>query len=200
MPDPTIDLNSQTDTDGAQPVPPPPSGTAVPVTAEPPPPPSGTAIPATLAQRVKAKYPEYADIDDATLESKVLAKHPEYSDLPRTPAKATAKPSQPSTLDSQDQASQHRMSAVAGLTGMPTPNMNDTDKKEFESGKAAGALSNVAVSTVGALNAAPEAIAALKTAAEAHPAAAAFIKWAAEKLGAGALLGAGYKIGKVLEK
>jgi hypothetical protein len=39
----------------------------------------------TLAQRVRAKYPNaYADMDDATLESRILAKHPEYSDLPRT--------------------------------------------------------------------------------------------------------------------
>jgi hypothetical protein len=181
----------------AQPIPPPPSGTAVPV--EPPPPPSGTAVPATLAQRVKAKYPEYSDMDDATLESKVLAKHPEYSDLPRTPTKATAKPSQPSTLDSPDQASQHRMSAVAGLTGMPTPNMNESDRKEFETGKAAGAVSNAAVASVGSLDLVPEAITALKAAAAAHPAAAAVIKWGLEKFGAGALLGAGYKVSKLLK-
>lgn len=39
----------------------------------------------TLAQRIRAKYPNaYNDLDDATLESRILAKHPEYSDLPRT--------------------------------------------------------------------------------------------------------------------
>jgi hypothetical protein len=40
----------------------------------------------TLAQRIKAKYPEYNDMPDADLEQKVLAKYPEYGDLPRTQA------------------------------------------------------------------------------------------------------------------
>jgi hypothetical protein len=44
---------------------------------------------------------------------------------------------------------------VSGLTGMPTPNMTATDRQQFETGKAAGALSVPAVA--GAV-VAPEAI------------------------------------------
>jgi hypothetical protein len=49
----------------------------------------------TLAQRVKAKYPEYQGVDDAELETKVLAKYPEYANVPRTTAKQTAQPATP---------------------------------------------------------------------------------------------------------
>lgn len=41
----------------------------------------------------------------------------------------------------QEQGHQNRLSALAGLTGMPTPNMSDEDKAQFEQGKAAGAVS-----------------------------------------------------------
>jgi hypothetical protein len=34
-----------------------------------------------FAQRIKAKHPEYGDIDDATLTQKVLAKYPQYQDM-----------------------------------------------------------------------------------------------------------------------
>jgi hypothetical protein len=40
-----------------------------------------------------------------------------------------------------EQASQTRQMLVSGLTGMPTPNMTDEDKKSFARGKAAGAVS-----------------------------------------------------------
>jgi hypothetical protein len=40
-----------------------------------------------------------------------------------------------------EQASQTRQMLVSGLTGMPTPNMSDEDKKSFARGKAAGAVS-----------------------------------------------------------
>jgi hypothetical protein len=39
-----------------------------------------------------------------------------------------------------------RQSAVAGLTGMPTPNMTEEDKASFERGKATGAVTATAVS------------------------------------------------------
>jgi hypothetical protein len=48
----------------------------------------------------------------------------------------TAKP-----LSQEEQASQTRQMAVAGLTGMPTPNMSAEDRADFEKGKAAGAIS-----------------------------------------------------------
>lgn len=35
----------------------------------------------TLADRIKAKYPEYADLDNVQLVSKVVAKHPEYQSV-----------------------------------------------------------------------------------------------------------------------
>jgi hypothetical protein len=92
------DQNSQPDTDGAdQPV------TLDMSTAQPIQQPvtmdMSTAQPlptATLAQRVKAKYPEYSDVDDATLETKILAKYPEYANVPRTKA---AQPTAPGVPD-----------------------------------------------------------------------------------------------------
>jgi hypothetical protein len=42
---------------------------------------------------------------------------------------------------SDDKASNTRQMLVAGLTGMPTPNMSDADKASFAKGKAAGAVS-----------------------------------------------------------
>lgn len=44
-------------------------------------------------------------------------------------------------LNPEQQASNTRQSAVAGMTGMPTPNMSDQDKASFERGKMAGAVS-----------------------------------------------------------
>lgn len=38
-----------------------------------------------LAQKIKAKYPQYADIPDAELEQKILAKYPQYADLSSAP-------------------------------------------------------------------------------------------------------------------
>lgn len=49
--------------------------------------------------------------------------------------------------ENEIQQSQTRQSMVAGLTGMPTPNMSDADKATFEKGKAAGAVSNVAATS-----------------------------------------------------
>jgi hypothetical protein len=68
----------------------------------------------TLAQRIKAKHPEYGDLPDAELETRVLAKHPEYGDLPRTTS-SDAKP-----ID-QAEALDTAMGAIgrAGLAGMP---------------------------------------------------------------------------------
>jgi hypothetical protein len=41
----------------------------------------------------------------------------------------------------QESAHQNRMSALAGLTGMPTVNMSPEDQQSFQQGKAAGAVS-----------------------------------------------------------
>ncbi len=62
-----------------------------------------------------------------------------------------------SSPSDEEQASQTRQMLVSGLTGMPTPNMTDDDKKSFAKGKAAGAISVpvVAGATIGATEAAP---------------------------------------------
>jgi len=44
-------------------------------------------------------------------------------------------------LNPEQQASNTRQNAVAGMTGMPTPNMSDQDRASFERGKMAGAVS-----------------------------------------------------------
>jgi len=55
--------------------------------------------------------------------------------VPKPPA-----PVAPS-LTPDEQASKTRQMMVSGLTGMPSPVMNEQDKAEFEQGKAAGAVS-----------------------------------------------------------
>jgi hypothetical protein len=37
--------------------------------------------PAQFAEKLKAKYPQYANIDDVTLVDKVLQKYPQYGDI-----------------------------------------------------------------------------------------------------------------------
>jgi hypothetical protein len=63
----------------------------------------------------------------------------------------TSTPAQIGPSD-EEKASQTRQMLVGGLTGMPTPNMTDEDKKSFARGKAAGAISVplVAGATIGA--------------------------------------------------
>jgi hypothetical protein len=58
----------------------------------------------------------------------------------------------------EEKASQTRMNAVAGMTGMPTPNMSADDRASFEHGKAAGAVSNAAIIGAGAGGAALDAV------------------------------------------
>jgi hypothetical protein len=70
-------------------------------------------------------------------------------DEPLVSEKAAAQMKSNPELD----ASNTRQMAVAGLTGMPTPNMTDQDKASFERGKAAGAVSVPAVT--GAMAAGP---------------------------------------------
>ena len=83
----------------------------------------------------------------------------------------------------EEQQSKTRQMLVSGLTGMPTPVMNDQDKAEFARGKAAGAVSVplVAGATAGATAGAsallpavlPHTVAGIKaigTWAEANPA------------------------------
>ena len=61
--------------------------------------------------------------------------------LSSTPSPGSGSPS-PSAWDiQQENAHQTRMSALAGLTGMPTPNMSEQDRASFAKGKAAGAIS-----------------------------------------------------------
>lgn len=51
----------------------------------------------------------------------------------------------------EEEESQTRQMLVSGLTGMPTPNMNEQDRASFERGKVAGAMSVpiVAGATIG---------------------------------------------------
>jgi len=87
----------------------------------------------------------------------------------------------PPSVSPEEKASQTRQMLVSGLTGMPTPNMTAEDKANFEKGKAAGAISVPLVAGTTALigATAPEIAAgtkAVQAMAEAHPAAAKFIK------------------------
>ena len=91
-----------------------------------------------------------------TVDYDALAKQAEAETATAQPAnQATATAQQTATTsanydalakqaENEIQQSQTRQSMVAGLTGMPTPNMSDADKATFEKGKAAGAVSNVA--------------------------------------------------------
>ena len=91
----------------------------------------------------------------------------------------------------QEQGHQLRLSALAGLTGMPTPNMSDQDRASFQQGKAAGAVSVPLVAgattaaTTGALGATAAALAPIAK------------KYGIKAL-EGAGLGAGYKFGRDL--
>jgi hypothetical protein len=78
----------------------------------------------TLAQRIKAKYPEYADMPDADLEQKVLAKYPEYGDMPRTQTQPQQSPlDQMNAMLSQrglPPVKQPGQAVPQGLQGKPT--------------------------------------------------------------------------------
>jgi hypothetical protein len=67
-------------------------------------------------------------------------------------------PNTPPPTSAEDDASNTRQMLVSGLTGMPTPNMTEQDKAQFEQGRAAGAVSVPAVA--GAYLAAHSALAA----------------------------------------
>jgi hypothetical protein len=112
----------------------------------------------------------------------------------------------------QEDAHQTRMSALAGLTGMPTINMSEQDKASFAQGKSAGAVSVPlvagAVSTPAAVSAGVSALAPALTrgvigmtawAAE-HPIAAKII-WEGLKASMyGTAAGAGAKVaGKIIK-
>jgi hypothetical protein len=103
---------------------------------------------------------------------------------------------QPVAKTPEDKQSQTRQMLVSGLTGMPTPNMSESDKASFESGKAAGAVSNVATAA---------GVTGVTGLAELLPAARAFmqseagkeltklvLKHTGEKLLTGAGVGVGY--------
>jgi len=109
---------------------------------------------------------------------------------------STAKPIPPAgyTLEPpKDEASETRQMLVSGLTGMPTPNMTATDRQNFTTGKAVGAVSvpAVAAGTLGAGLAGefgPPVIKAVADMAKAHPVAAKAIA----KIIGGAVLGHDY--------
>jgi hypothetical protein len=60
---------------------------------------------------------------------------------PDAGAEAIPQGAQIGALSPDEQASQTRQMLVSGLTGMPTPNMTEADKAQFQKGKAAGAVS-----------------------------------------------------------
>lgn len=68
------------------------------------------------------------------------------------PGYTLEQPAQPVKSNPVDDASNTRQMLVAGMTGMPTPNMTAADRASFETGKAAGAVSVpvVAGATAGA--------------------------------------------------
>jgi hypothetical protein len=120
---------------------------------------------------------------------------------------------QPSQWDAAQEAGhQNRLSALAGLTGMPTPNMSEQDGASFEQGKAAGAVSVPvvagAVSTPAVIGAGVNALAPALTrgvvgmtawAAE-HPIAAKMIWEGLKTAMYGSAAGAGAKfVGKIIK-
>lgn len=97
-----------------------------------------------------------------------------------SPPTGPEEPDKPPSAE-QEKASRTRQNAVAGLTGLPTPTMDETDRDRFAAGKVVGAVSNVA--TVGALaggELTPAAAKALQAAAKSHPFVAALLKKALE--------------------
>ena len=62
-------------------------------------------------------------------------------DEPLMSEKAEAQAQANAAANPEQEASNTRQMALAGLTGMPTPNMSEADKASFEQGKAAGAVS-----------------------------------------------------------
>jgi hypothetical protein len=111
-------------------------------------------------------------------------------DEPLLSEKAEAQAKANAAANPEDAASQTRQMAVAGLTGMPTPNMSEADKASFEQGKAAGAISVPVVA--GAVASAP-----LLGAVGSHLTTIKNIISLAEKAGIGAI---GYKEARELYK
>jgi hypothetical protein len=98
---------------------------------------------------------------------------------------------QPSQWDAAQEAGhQNRLSALAGLTRMPTPNMSEQDKASFEQGKMAGAVSVPAVAAGVSGMASPVASAALLSIAKRY----------GIKALEGAGVGLGYDLYKELKK
>ena len=62
-------------------------------------------------------------------------------DEPLLSEKAEAQAKAKAAANPEQEASNTRQMLVAGLTGMPTPNMTEADRASFEKGKAAGAIS-----------------------------------------------------------
>jgi hypothetical protein len=164
--------------------------------------PSNTANPAstkTLAQLVKAKYTEYADMDDATLESKILAKYPEYANVPRTktaPNAGLSRPQLPNPIQqSIDEQTSDRAAGAAGPLNKPgaAEKAMGENTSELDTLKSLGTAT--AATAGGAVGAefSPEIVAALKVVAQ-NPLVKAVLKGAAHAVGAGSA----YKISKAL--
>lgn len=75
-------------------------------------------------------------------------------DEPLASEKAEAAAKQQAEANPAQEASNTRQMLVSGLTGMPTPNMTEQDRQNFEAGKAAGAVSVPVVAGAMSLNAA----------------------------------------------
>lgn len=80
----------------------------------------------TLSQRVKAKYPQYAQMDDADLEKRVLAKYPQYGSIasqPSQPQKKTVGGFLGNVVKSTGRAIGDTVSGVANVFN-PNPEKN----------------------------------------------------------------------------
>lgn len=74
----------------------------------------------TLAQLIKEKHPQYADIPDAELEDRIIKKYPGvYDDLPRTQATQAEAPSRGMGGELVRQAGLTGRAAVAGAAALP---------------------------------------------------------------------------------
>lgn len=97
------------------------------------------ATKAELGQRVKAKYPQYADVDDVELADRVIAKYPEYSEsiteTPRAPRQVT-NPQEAAIAQALTQQEQ-RPGLVQALEALVTPAMagKDIAKSLYQTGK-----------------------------------------------------------------
>lgn len=75
-----------------------------------------------LAQKIKAKYPVYQDMDDMELAEKIIAKHPVYKDqMAEEPVRAASQPAQPESQWQPPSAEEEALQSPDLLPGMVAP-------------------------------------------------------------------------------